>query len=113
MLTAGCLLTIQLKMLESVLTLSRTPASVSHLSPQPQQQLLLFIPSTPTHSVVGPLLLVSWPAELQLWSSPAAMLVKEAAPWVACTFARPEASGAPFFAFVCLKPGTISGACLS
>lgn len=94
---------------------------VSHLSPlpQPQQllhQLLPLVPATPTHTVVGPPVLVSWPAKLPPRSRsavPQALFAKETASWMPHTFARPEASSAPFFDFVCLKPETVSRVCLS
>lgn len=120
-LTASCLLTIQLKGLKMSSSLPHPSGRVCHLGPRPQQQLLgqllPHIPVTLIDTVVGPPpLLVRWPAELRAWSRPAvpwALFAKEAASWTPCTFTSPAASSAPFFAFVCLKAGTVSRACLS
>ena len=120
-LIASCLLTIQLNRPENVLT-SSTPQWQS-LSSRPSASAAApgSAPSTHPrdpyqHSCWPPPLLVRWPAELRAWSRPAApraLFAKEAASWTPCTFTSPAASSAPFFAFVCLKAGTVSRACLS
>lgn len=102
---------------EHVFTFSHTPVSETHISVlclrAAPEAPPLSIPTTHTQ-LLDPRSF--WPAKLQLWSGPAApqaLFATEAASWMAHALAKLKARGTPFFAFVCLKPGTASRACLS